>query len=65
MVENKSGITTEESKKITTKSFGELTIEVEEPNEWTSSKNVTINGTTEEYKIEYKIRKYNEETKAG
>ena len=63
MVENKSGITTEESKKITTKSFGELTIDVEEPNEWTSSKNVTITGTTEEYKIEYKIRKYNEETK--
>ena len=63
MVENKSGITTEESKKITTKSFGELTIDVEDSNKWTSSKNVTINGTTEEYKIEYKIRKYNEETK--
>ena len=61
-VENKSGITTEESKKVTTKAFGELTINVEKSGEWTSSKKVTITGTTEEYTIEYKVVKYNEET---
>ena len=61
-VENKSGITTEESKKVTTKSFGELTISVENVSEWTSSKEVTLTGTTDEYTIEYKIIKYNEET---
>ena len=63
MVENKSGITTEESKQIKTKLFGELIINVEKPNEWTSSKNITISESVEVNKAEYKIIKYNEETK--
>ena len=63
MVENSYGIKTKMFKQVTTVNFGELTIDVEKPNEWTSSKNVTIKETSDEYKTEYKIRKYNEETK--
>ena len=62
-VENKSGIeSTEFIKKVTTSSFGELTISVEPDAEWSSSKIVTITGEAEDYTIEYKVKKYNETT---
>jgi len=55
-VENKSGITAEESKDVKTNSFGELSIDVENSGEWTTSKEVTITG--EGATIEYQIIKY-------
>ena len=61
-VENKSGVTKEESKTIRTKAFGEITISVENSDIWKSSKKVTITGTTSEFPLEYKIEYYNSET---
>ena len=60
-VENKSGVIKEESKTVKTKAFGEITIDVENNGTWTTSKKVTLSGTTNEYEMEYMIEKYNPE----
>lgn len=61
-VENKSGITSEKSKTVVTKSFGDINIDVEKVGEWTNSKTVILTGDTDGYTLEYRIRRYNEET---
>ena len=61
-VENKSGVEKEESKIVRTTSYGEIKYEVEQAEEWTTSKKVTFINNTE-YKLEYKIMYYEEGSK--
>ena len=61
-VENDLGITAEDSKIVTTKDFGTLEIAVKDIGKWTPSKEVTLSGNTNDYQIEYRIKKYNFET---
>ena len=57
-VENKSGVTKEESKTVKTNAYGEIKYVVEDNDKWTTSKKVTFENNNVDYKLEYKIAYY-------